>query len=351
MPNLGVGHSKNLFSAERESSIAEILNIAQLFPRFVEEDDNGYLMAKVTKGELLAIIHSFQKDKSPSMDEWPIEFYLGLFDLIGEDLLKVVEESWREGFIHAPLNSTFIALIPKFDHSCRLNDFKPISLCNCLYKIISKSIEKRLKGILSRHISKEQFGFLECRQIHEAIGVAQEGLHSVKKKKLKGTIFKIDLSKSYDRVNFIYICMLLTHLGFHISFIRWIISCLTLVSFVVLINGVASPFFHVERGLRQGCPLSPLLLFLVAEGLSIFMKKASSEGNFRGLPISQVLDVTHLLFVDDILIFYDGSFRDVNILCQVLELFKCGSGMIINDEKYFVTWENLDAHELTTLEE
>lgn len=64
------------------------------------------------------------------------------FDSIGIDLLKVVEESRLEGFIHAPLNLTFIALIPKVEHPSSLDDFKSISLCNCLYKIISKVIAR-----------------------------------------------------------------------------------------------------------------------------------------------------------------------------------------------------------------
>lgn len=135
------------------------------------------------------------------------------------DLLKVVEESWREGYIHPPLNSTFIALIPKKDLLDKFDYFRPISLCNCLYKIISKIIVKRLKYILSEHISKEQFGFLEGRQIHEVIGVAREGLHSIKTKHLRGDVLKIDLSKAFDRVNWLYIRLLLTHLGFHIDFI------------------------------------------------------------------------------------------------------------------------------------
>ena len=86
--------------------------------------------------------------------------------------------------------------------------------------------------------------------------MAQEGLHSIKLKKIKGVVLKIDLSKAYDRVNWLYIHLLMTHLGFHIDFIRWIMSCLTSTSFAVLINGATSHFFHFERGLRQGCPLS-----------------------------------------------------------------------------------------------
>ena len=89
--------------------------------------------------------------------------------------------------------------------------------------------------------------------------MAQEGLLSIKTKHLRGSVLKIDLSKAYDRVNWLHIRLLLTHLGFHIDFIRWVMSCMTSVSFAILINGAASPFFHAERGLRQGCPLSPLL--------------------------------------------------------------------------------------------
>ena len=71
----------------------------------------------------------------------------------------------------------------------------------------------RLKGILSNHITEEQIGFLEGRQIHEANGVAQEGLHSMKNKQIKGAILKIDLSKAYDKVSWLYIHMLMNHLG------------------------------------------------------------------------------------------------------------------------------------------
>ena len=100
-----------------------------------------------------------------------IKFYLVFFDLLGKDILKVVEESRKNGHIHEPINA-IVALIPKTDKPTYFDDFRPISLCNCIYKIISKVISHRLKDKLSRDIYSEQFGFLKGRQIHEAIRVA-----------------------------------------------------------------------------------------------------------------------------------------------------------------------------------
>jgi len=220
--------------------------MAQMFPRFVDDEGNMHLMREASEEELKEVLLSFQKDKSPGPDGWSIEFFLELFEILGVDLLKVVEDTRTSGRIPASFNSTFLALIPKSDSPQTLNDFRPISLCNCIYKIVSKFIAKRLKVILSEHITEEQFGFLEGRQIHEAIGVAQEGLHSLKMRNMKGAVLKIDLSKAYDKVSWIYLRLLLTHLGFGVDFIRWVMSCITTVSFFVLINGVASSFFHAE---------------------------------------------------------------------------------------------------------
>jgi hypothetical protein len=109
-----------------------------------------------------------------------MDFFVGFFYLVGKDLLKVVEESRKSGYIHLPFNSTFISLIPNKDDPISMEDFRLISLCNCVYKVIEKIINRSLKVALSKCISQEQFIFLEGRKIHEAIGVAQEDLHTMK---------------------------------------------------------------------------------------------------------------------------------------------------------------------------
>jgi len=92
-----------------------------------------------------------------------MDLFVCIFYLNGKDIINVIEESRVIGFIHPPFNATFISLIPKQNAPKSLDEYRPISLCNCIYKIITKIIRRRLKGILSEFISQEQFGFLEGR--------------------------------------------------------------------------------------------------------------------------------------------------------------------------------------------
>jgi len=113
MSTMEISHFRDLFKAHAGMSIAEIVKVARLFPHFVEKEEHFSLMMEVSEKELLEVLDSFQKGKSPGSDGWLIEFYLGFYDLLGSDILKVVEESRKNGHIHEPLNSTFIELIPK----------------------------------------------------------------------------------------------------------------------------------------------------------------------------------------------------------------------------------------------
>lgn len=84
-------------------------------------------------------------------------------------------------------------------------------------------------------------------------------------------------------------------------------SCITNIPFSILVNSSASPFFTSKSGLRQGCPLSPLLFLLLMEGLSNLIKEDHRRGRLKGIKITDGCILTHLLFVDDILVFINGS--------------------------------------------
>ena len=120
---------------------------------------------------------------------------------MSEELLSAMDSTRVSGCIPPSLNSTFLTLIPKKDKPTSFADFRPISLCNLLYKLISKVIAVRLKPFLDSHISIEQFSFLKNRQIVEPIGIVQEALHTVNTKNSCALILKLDLVKAFDRVN------------------------------------------------------------------------------------------------------------------------------------------------------
>lgn len=140
--------------------------------------------------------------------------------------------------------------------------------------------------------------------------------------------------------------MLLTHLGFPFNFIKWIMSCITNIPFSVLINGAASAFFHSERGLRQGYPLSPILFLLIMEGLSNLVKEEFKRSILQGIKITEGCILTHLDFVDDVLLFLNGRIGDLKIMKNTFALFQSIIGMTVNSNKSTLTEAGRSPYEI-----
>ena len=115
-----------------------------LFHRMIPIEHSSLLSCPVNLGEIEISMKSFKKDRSPGPDGWLVEFYLFFFYFLKNELLSAVDITRVTGIITASLNSTFIALIPKKDNPQNFAEFRPISLCNLLYKLISKVIAVRL---------------------------------------------------------------------------------------------------------------------------------------------------------------------------------------------------------------
>jgi len=131
------------------------------FPLMFREEANRELYKLVSSKEIHGIVLSFQGDKSLGPDSWTVEIFSHFYDLFKFDLVNLVEGSRNMGYVHPHLKSTYITLIPKKKTLYTFSDFRPISLCNLVYKIISKTISNRLKPILSKFISPQQYGFLK----------------------------------------------------------------------------------------------------------------------------------------------------------------------------------------------
>ena len=151
----GVQHFETLFQADTNLHLTELLKISGNFLSSITAEENSDLTKPVTLEEINTILTLSKNDKSPGPDGIPVEVYRVLFDVMSLDLLRVIEDSRKNGKIPAVFNSTFIALIPKSDCPCTFDGYRPISLCNFSYKIIGKIISTRIKKVLGRYISNE----------------------------------------------------------------------------------------------------------------------------------------------------------------------------------------------------
>eukprot|EP00253_Pinus_taeda_P013571 PITA_13571 len=212
--------------------------------------------------------------------------------------------------------------------------FRPITLCNVVYKIISKVVANRLKPLLPTLVSMEQFGYVEGRQILNNIIQAHEVVHSLTSNRKAGMIMQLDIAKAYDKLNWTYIKKILIAFGFDHDWVRWVMALVTSSSFSILVNGSPSETFIPSRGLRQGDPLSPFLFILMMEGLGRSIKHAKEFSKIKGLQLSdngQAL--THQQFVDDTMLQGIPMVKEALADKQILSDFAMASGMEVNLSK------------------
>lgn len=240
------------------------------------------------------------------------------------------------GVLPQSLNDVLIVLLPKIGKPELITQFRPVSLCNVLFKIITKMMVIRLKNVISQLIGPAQSSFIPGRLSIDNIVVVQEAVHSMRRKKgRKGwMLLKLDLEKAYDRIRWDFLEETIKAAGLSEGWVRRIMECVKGPSMSILWNGEKTAPFMPERGLRQGDPLSPYLFVLCIERLCHLIEVSVGKREWKPIGISRGgPKLSHICFADDLILFAEASVAQVRVIRRVLDRFCIASGQKVNLEK------------------
>lgn len=245
-------------------------------------------------------------------------------------MLEAIKGFFHSGKMLKELNHTFIALLQKIEQPETVNNYRPISLCNTIYKAITKILVNRLRPLLNKFIGLFQSAFVPGRAIHDNVLIAHEIMHMVNTKKIvrPWMAIKLDMEKAYDRVEWNFILQSLKDLGFDEKWNKWVEQCIKTTFFSVIVNENSVRMIKPSRGLRQGDPLSPYLFLVCMEVLSRkLMAEAVRKKSGIGFKVGKRGPIIPcLLFADDSLIFCEVDRGTTESVKRILEDFSKMTG-------------------------
>jgi hypothetical protein len=341
MERMATSYFKELFTRDPSLNNEELIAMIQ---EKVTVEMNEELCKEFTDEEIGDALFQIGPLKAPRVDGFPAWFYQQNWGTIKEEVINAVKLFFVTGRMPEGVNDTAIVLIPKCDQPETLKDFRPISLCTVLYKVIAKCMVNIIRPILGDIISINQSAFVPGRLITDNAMVAFECLHFIEQNKSLDKNFcayKLDLSKAYDRVDWDFLKKVMQRLGFSCRWVDWIMSCVTSVRYQVKFNGNLLDSFSPSGGLRQGDPLSPFLFLFIADGLSSLLQREVDSGNIVPLKICRrAPGISHLLFADDSLLFFKANVEHANKIRAALQLYASSTSQLINPGKCSIMFGN-----------
>ncbi|RVX09762.1 Transposon TX1 uncharacterized 149 kDa protein [Vitis vinifera] len=252
--------------------------------------------------EINSTLMDMRGDKALGLDGFMVAFWQFYWEFVKEEVLQMFKEFHEQNAFLKSLNNTFFGSYSKKGGAEELGDFRPISLLGGLYKLLAKVLANRIKNVIGRVVSSDQNAFVMGRQILDASLIANEVIDSWQKRGKKGLICKLDIEKAYDSVNWQFLMRVMQKMGFGAKWRDWIWSCISTAKFLVLVNG--KPAGAVEGGCIFGCKI------------------------WRGR--GQAVNISHLLFADDAIVFCEVRKDNMTYLSWILCWFEVVSGLRIN---------------------
>ena len=315
---------------QKIDGFTEGVNIPQL-----NEEEQESLEKDLTLEELKDALASFADNKSPGEDGFTKEFYQTFFDLIGKDLLNSYNDSLHKGSLSISQKRGSITLIPKGDVNLTdLKNWRPITLLNVDYKLLSKVLAKRMELLLPKLIHTDQTGFINGRYIGQNIRLLCDIMELLDTKKSQGIFLFVDFDKAFDTLEWSFILKTLEAFNFGDNFKKWVSVLYNNVQSSVMNGGFMTNYFEISRGVRQGCPLSPSLFVLSVELLALKIRQNPNCGGIQ-LPNDQEVKISQ--FADDTTI-TTSNVDSLKSHIQVIDWFGTVSGLKLNKKKTKAMW-------------
>ena len=302
----------------------------KLIPKQITEIEKHRLEQPITKAELDTALKALKNNKSPGPDEFSPEFYKHFWPEIGSIFLKYMNYSHKKGSLTSTILEGTITCLPKTGKSRSLiKNWRPISLLNTSYKLISTCITNRLRPLLKKLISPEQKGFLQGRSINECTRLMYDIIINCQGQQQNGLILLVDFEKAFDSISWSFINDSLKKFNFGANFISWINMFQLDSTSKLTLNGHFSSPFPLQRGCRQGDPISPYLFILCSEFLTLAFK---NNIHLEGI---QITNKEHKLcqYADDTSVFMKATEKNLKIYLDILQWFYRKSGLKINIKK------------------
>ncbi|XP_042016222.1 uncharacterized protein LOC121764232 [Salvia splendens] len=308
------------------------LDIISSLPPHVDMD----LLEKAPVAEeVRQIIFSMNVDSATGPDGYSALFFQSCWDIIGGDVTEAVLDFFGGSQIPRGIAATLIVLVPKKKNPTRWAEFRPISLCNVMNKIISKLLASRMAPLLPLLTVPNQSGFVKGRLLSDNVLLAKELFHEIWKGVTSpNMVLKLDMEKAYDRVQWSFLLKVLGKMGFLEKWLMMIGNCITPCWFSVLINGSVAGFFKSTRGLRQGDPISPSLFILAADYLSRLLDHLILDRKEMLCRTARyTMGISHLAYADDIMIFSQAKSSSILQITECLKHYMEVSGQKVNVSK------------------
>ena len=265
-------------------------------PCKVTLDMQNILSSEFNADEIKVALFQMGPAKAPGLDGVNALFYQNFWHIVGDIVIAAVLDYLNSGIMVLEINHTNIVLILNVKNPEKMTDFRPISLCNVMYKIISKVLANRLKRVLPHIISSTQSAFVPGHLITDNVLVAYETLHAMhsRKKGKKGLIaLKLDISKAYDRVEWSFLQGIMQRMGFLEGWIKRVMGCVTTSTFSVLINRKPFGNIHPSRESVKEILFHHICFFCVQRALLPFGKRQ----NWRGVSMEYQFVDEHQQFL------------------------------------------------------